>query len=208
MKIIHVALLVCLAASLLGFAFAQQSNPVQTSAVPASIQNEPVPVPPASEKALSYYNSGNILWVIEILWGMLIPALFLFTGFSAKMRDWAQKIGKKWFFVVGIYFIIFTVISTLIDLPLSYYTEFVREHAYDLSNQTFGKWAGDTLKSLIVGCIFGFLFIWIPYLLLKKAPKRWWLYVGLGTVPFMFLIMLVEPIWIEPLFNDFGPYEK
>ena len=178
---------------------AQQNTPAQSNAAAVSAQNEPVPVPPASEKALSYYHSGNILWFVEILWGMLIPALFLFTGFSAKMRDWAQKIGKKWFFIVGIYFIIFTIISTLIDLPLSYYTEFVRQHAYDLSNQTFGKWAGDTLKSLIVGCIFGFLFVWIPYLLLKKAPKRWWLYVGLGTVPFMFLIMLVEPIWVEPL---------
>jgi Zn-dependent protease with chaperone function len=205
MKKIHLALLVCLTALLVGFAFAQQNIPGQNSAAPVSVQNEPVPVPPASDKALSYYHSGNVLWFVEIIWGMLIPALFLFTGFSAKIRNWAQRIGKKWFFVVGIYFIIFTAISTLLDLPLSYYTEFVRQHAYDLSNQTFGKWVGDSFKSLVVGCIFGFCIVWIPYVLLKKAPKRWWLYVGLGTVPFMFLIMLVEPIWIEPLFNDFGP---
>jgi len=24
----------------------------------------------------------------------------------------------------------------------------------------------------------------------------------------MFLIMLVEPIWVEPLFNDFGPMKN
>ena len=208
MKKFRVVLFVCLAASPVGFAFTQQNNPDQSITAPASVQNEPVPVPPASDKALSYYHSGNILWFVEILWGMLIPALFLFTGFSAKIRNWAQKIGKKWFFVVGIYFIIFTIISTLIDLPLSYYTEFIRQHAYDLSNQTFGKWAGDTLKSLMVGSVFGFCIVWIPYWLLKKAPKRWWLYVGLGTVPFMFLIMLVEPIWVEPLFNDFGPMKN
>ena len=208
MKKFRVVLFVCLAASPVGFAFAQQNNPDQSITAPASVQSEPVPVPPASDKALSYYHSGNILWFVEILWGMLIPALFLFTGFSAKIRNRAQKIGKKWFFVVGIYFIIFTIISTLIDLPLSYYTEFIRQHAYDLSNQTFGKWAGDTLKSLMVGSVFGFCIVWIPYWLLKKAPKRWWLYVGLGTVPFMFLIMLVEPIWVEPLFNDFGPMKN
>jgi Zn-dependent protease with chaperone function len=60
----------------------------------------------------------------------------------------------------------------------------------------------------MVGSVFGFCIVWIPYWLLKKAPKRWWLYVGLGTVPFMFLIMLVEPIWVEPLFNDFGPMKN
>jgi Zn-dependent protease with chaperone function len=195
----------CLTASLFVCADAQQNVPAQEKTAAVSVQSAPVPVPPASEQALSYYHSGNILWLFEILWGILIPALFLFTGFSATIRNWAEKISRKWFFVVGIYFILFTVLTTIIDLPLSYYTEFVRQHAYGLSNQTFGKWAGDSLKSLMVGCIFGFLIVWIPYLLLKKAPKRWWLYFGMGMFPFMFLILLIEPIWVEPLFNDFGP---
>jgi len=30
----------------------------------------------------------------------------------------------------------------------------------------------------------------------------------IGNCPFMFLIMLVEPIWVEPLFNDFGPMKN
>jgi Zn-dependent protease with chaperone function len=171
----------------------------------ATEQNGPVSVPAASERAMNYYNSGNILWIADILWGMLIPALFLFTGFSARIRNWAQKLGKKWFFEVGIYFILFSIITFAIDLPLSYYEEFVRQHAYNLSNQTSAKWLGDSFKSLIVGSVIGFLFLWIPYLLLKKSPRRWWLYVGILTVPFLFLSLLVTPIWIEPLFNDFGP---
>jgi Zn-dependent protease with chaperone function len=136
---------------------------------------------------------------------MVIPALFLFTGFSAKIRNWAQKIGKKWFWIIGIYFVFFSLITFVIDLPLSYYEEFVRQHAYNLSNQTFGKWLGDSLKSLMVGIIIGFLFLWLPYLALKKSPKRWWLFVGIGTVPFLFLTLLISPIWIDPLFNDYGP---
>jgi hypothetical protein len=73
---------------------------------PAAPEEEaPVPVPPPSDKALSYYRSGNVLWVVDLVWGLLIPALFLFTGFSARIRTWAQKLGRKWFFVVGIYFV-------------------------------------------------------------------------------------------------------
>lgn len=165
----------------------------------------PVPVPVPSEKAMDYYNSGNVLWVIQTLWGMLIPALFLFTGFSAKIRSWAQRLGKKWFFTIALYFIFFSIISFVIDLPLSYYTEFVRQHAYDLSNQTLDKWIGDSIKSLLVGTIIGVLFLWLPYLALKKSPTRWWLYVGIGTIPFLFLFIIIAPIWISPLFNDFGP---
>ena len=47
----------------------------------------PVPVPEPSEKALRYYRSGNVLWAIATLWGLLVPLLLLFTGLSARMRD-------------------------------------------------------------------------------------------------------------------------
>jgi Zn-dependent protease with chaperone function len=168
----------------------------------------PVPVPEPSEKALSYYRSGILLWVVNVIWGLLIPALFLFTGFSARIRDWARRIGRWWFFVIGVYFAIFLFINFAIDLPLSYYQGYVRQHAYGLSNQTFGKWFGDEIKGLLLGVVAGFLFLWIPYLLLKKSPRRWWLYTGLLAIPFLILVTLVEPVWIDPLFNKFGPMKN
>lgn len=177
----------------------------QDSAALAEEDPLPVAVPEPNEKAMSYYRSGNVLWFVNLFWGLLIPALFLFTGFSARIRDWAQKLGRKWFFVIGIYFIIFSTINFVIDFPLSYYQGFVREHAYELSNQTFGKWFGDSLKGLMVFSIIGVLFLWIPYILLKKSPQRWWLYTGLLATPFLFFFMLIRPIWIDPLLNDFGP---
>jgi len=175
------------------------------SAAAQSDSNAPVPVPAPSEKAMRYYHSGNVLWFVNLFWSLLIPALFLFTGFSAKIRDWAQRLGRKWFFVIGLYLIIFTIINFLIDFPLSYYQGFVRQHSYELSNQTFGKWFGDEIKSLVVGLVGGVLFLWVPYLLLKKSPKRWWLYTSILAVPFLFFFILISPIWISPLFNKFGP---
>src|SRR5215831_11748308 len=186
----------------------------QPAATPDSQQTSaqsptaPVPVPEPSEKALSYYRSGIVLWVVNVLWGLLIPALFLFTGFSARIRDWAKSIGRWWFFVIGLYFAIFMIINFVIDLPLSYYQGFVRQHAYGLSNQTLGKWFGDEIKGLLIGIVVGFLFLWVPYVLLKKSPRRWWFYLGLLAIPFLFLVILVQPIWIDPLFNKFGPMKN
>jgi Zn-dependent protease with chaperone function len=171
----------------------------------AQSSTAPVPVPEPSEKAVSYYRSGVLLWIVNVVWGLLIPALFLFTGFSARIRDWAKRIGRWWYFIIGVYFAIFLIINFAIDLPLSYYQGYVRQHAYGLSNQTLGKWFGDEIKGLLIGIVFGFLFLWIPYLLLKKSPRRWWLYTGLLAIPFLVLIILVQPVWIDPLFNKFGP---
>jgi Zn-dependent protease with chaperone function len=190
-------------------AFARQPTPTPDSQqTSAQSSTAPVPVPEPSEKALSYYRSGIVLSVVTVLWGLLIPALFLFTGFSARIRDWAKSIGKSWFLVIGIYFAIFLIINFAIDLPLSYYQGYVRQHAYGLSNQTLGKWFRDELIGLGLGIVIGFLFLWIPYLLIKKSPRRWWLYAGLLAVPFLFFSILIQPVWIDPLYNQFGPMKN
>jgi len=49
-----------------------------------------VAVPEPSQETLDYYRSGNVLWVIATLWGLLVPAAILFSGFSARLRDWAR----------------------------------------------------------------------------------------------------------------------
>ena len=123
------------------------------------------------------------------------------------MRDWAGAIGRKWFFLVAVYWVIFTVASTLIDLPRVYYESFVRQHAYGLSNQTIGKWASDQFANLAVTLVIGGLVLWVPYLLLRKSPTRWWLYTSALAVPFIITIVLVQPLWIDPLFNRFGPMQ-
>ena len=165
----------------------------------------PVSVPAPSEKAMRYYRSGNVLWWINLAVSILIPILFLWTGFSARLRGWATGLGKKWFLALGVYLVAFNVLNYLLNLPLSYYQGFVRQHAYDLSNQTLGKWFGDSIKGLVVGIIIAVLVTWVPYLLIRKSPRRWWLYTGLAVVPFFFLINMIAPIWIAPLFNEFGP---
>ena len=54
----------------------------------------------------------------------------------------------------------------------------------------------------------GALFLWVPYLLLRKSPRRWWLYTAMAAVPFLCLTLLIAPVWIDPLFNTFGPMKN
>lgn len=178
----------------------------QAPAAAASLSTA-VPVPQPSPKAVEYYKTGNWLWIADTLWGFLIPALILFTGFSATMRNWAKKVGKYWYFTLLLYFVLFSVVMFVINFPLDYYESFVRPHGYGLSSQAFGKWFGDDIKGLLIGLVMGALFLWIPYLLLKRATKRWWLYTWLVSIPVMIFLMVVQPIWIAPMFNKFGPMQ-
>lgn len=166
---------------------------------------QPVPVPQPSEKALRYYRGGNVLWFIGTAWSLAELALLLFTGFSARLRDVARRIGRNGFFTTALYGILFTLVTFVLDLPLAWYAGYVREHAYGLSGQTAAKWWSDQLISLALGCAFLALTLWFPYLLLRKSPRRWWLYTGLASIPLLAFLLFITPLWIEPLFNKFGP---
>jgi Zn-dependent protease with chaperone function len=190
----------------------RESTSVHVADAPGAVVVEdeltPVEVPQPSEKAMRYYRSGMWLWALSDVWVLLLPAIIAFSGFSARLRDLARRLGRWWFFTIGLYVVFYLAIVYVIDLPLAFYLGFVRQHVYGLSNQTLAKWTSDSLIRLGVEMAVGFAVAWVPYLLLARSPRRWWLYTTLLSVPFLFATVLVKPIWIDPLFNKFGPMKN
>jgi len=164
-----------------------------------------VPVPPPSPKAVRHYESGIRLWFVARAWGLAVPALILFSGFSSRLRTLATRIGGPWIVGIAAYGVLFLSVDFLLNLPLRYYSGFVRPHEYGLSHQPIGRWLGDAFKGLAVEMVGAILFLWIPYRIMIWSPRRWWVYVGLLTLPFAAFSALIAPIVIDPLFNDFGP---
>ena len=78
-------------------------TPATRPAPPPVSEAEPVAVPPATPTALRYYTSGNRLWVLDQVVSIVLLAVILFSGLSAKLRTWARRIGRNWFFTIVLY---------------------------------------------------------------------------------------------------------
>jgi STE24 endopeptidase len=104
--------------------------------------------------------------------------------------------------------VLFTVLVSILTLPLSHYTGYIRQHEYGLSNQSLGAWAGDWIKGVALGGMGLAAVLWIPYLLLRRNPRRWWLYAGIASLPLTALLLVITPVWVDPLFNDYEPMEN
>lgn len=166
----------------------------------------PVMVPQASPKAMAYFWSRIEYNAAGFVLNLAFCAALLFSGLSARLRHWAARIGRDhWFVVVTLYFLLFALLSFAVEFPLSYLRDFANEHAYGLTRQAFGAWLTDKGKGLLVTLLIGALVVWIPFLLLAKSPRRWWLYTSAAAIPLMCLMLLLGPLWIAPLFNKFGP---
>jgi STE24 endopeptidase len=100
-----------------------------------------------------------------------------------------------------------TILSFLSSLPLSYYSGYVVEHRYDLSNQTRRSWLFDHLKGLGVGIVLGLPIIQGVYWIIRRYPRRWWAILSGLTIPFTAVLVNLAPVLILPLFNKYEPLE-
>lgn len=164
---------------------------------------------PADQKARSdaYFEGGY--WLI--LWDFLVSAavylLLLVTGWSARMRDVAERVTRFTPLRTALYWVQFLIVTSVLAFPLTVYAGFVREHAYGLATQGFGSWFGDQLKGLGVGVVFGGLFAMAIYGVLRRAPRTWWIWGSVVTVLFQMLGALLAPVYIFPLFNTYKKLE-
>lgn len=166
----------------------------------------PVTVPAPSDKAVRYHRSGTVIWAVEQVLGLALPAALLFSGLSAALRTAAVRLtGNHFYPTLVIYFALLSLLLSIVQLPLTYYVGYARERAYGLSDQRLGKWAADQMKGFVVGLVVAAAVLWVPYRLLAASPARWWLWTGALSLPFFVLVLLVTPVFIAPLFNKFGP---
>jgi len=172
----------------------------------AQVDQVEVPVPVPGEKALRFHRTGNVLFAAATLWALALPFGAAFSGFGATLRNAVGRLARgHWLATVTLYGAAWSALVALANLPLAYYAGFVRQHAYGLSTQTLAKWTSDEATGIALSCVLTALVVWIPYLLIRRSPKRWWLWTGLASLPLTALLLVIAPIWIDPLFNRFGP---
>jgi STE24 endopeptidase len=159
------------------------------------------------QRALSdaYFEGGYWLKLWSLLYGLGVMAILLCTGLSRRMRDLAERVGGKPWLSVAIYAALFIVATSVLELPLSIYQGFVRQHQYGLSNLTFPAWLREALLGLAVTLVIGPLVLSILYSGVRRTGRRWWVWVTGFAFVYTLLLNLIYPVFIAPLFNDYKP---
>ncbi len=158
---------------------------------------------PARAKSDAYFEGGYwlILWNAAV--AVLVYGALLASGFSARMRDLAERRVRRTWLVPGLYGVLFTLVSFLLFLPWTIYTGFVREAQYDLMSQTFGAWLIDQLKMLGVSLVVNALLFTAIYAVIRRFRRGWWAVGTAVVVGFLTIGLLLGPVFIEPLFNRY-----
>ena len=108
-----------------------------TSAISATEHFDPVAatnaylakVPPDKKaKSDAYFEGGYWLILWDFLASSFVFILLLATGWSARMRDWAERVTRFKPIHTFIYSAEFLVFISVLTFPLGVYEGFIREH--------------------------------------------------------------------------------
>jgi STE24 endopeptidase len=148
----------------------------------------------------------EILIFVGTAWSLGVLLLLLATRWSARMRDAMARITTKQFLVAMLYIALLTIVTTLMELPLAYYSGFMVPHQFDLSDQSLGSWLADLGKGLAVNLILSAIFGALALLAMRRI-RRWWLVLWACSVPLIVLLVVVQPVILDPIFNKFEPLQ-
>lgn len=184
------------------FYFADTSLPFEyegSKADPATFLN-------ARELMLSeeYSKIRNLLFFLSTPFEWLFYLFILLFGLSSAFKKWAGQSSKYKIVQTAIYAIWLTFFAFIATFPLSYIS-YSLSKSYNISTQTFPSWMKDELIDFWINFGTMFIIVAVVYWLMKKSAKRWWLYAWLLSVPFTLFIMFLQPVVIDPLYNDFYP---
>jgi Zn-dependent protease with chaperone function len=155
----------------------------------------------------AYWRTQVFLAFVSPLVSIGVALLVLFTGLSARLRDIAATLSSSRWLQLLVFFTLYTLIVYVVTFPLDWYEGYALEHQYGLSTQTFAAWIADEGKELLVGVVLLAVvpILWLAYRRIEKSPRRWWLWFAVATLPLVLAVALIEPVVIDPLFNQFTP---
>ncbi len=133
--------------------------------------------------------------------------MILLMAFSKKLRDKAKAVFKKSFWQLGYYYLIFSILVTLLYLPLNLFF-FYLSHQYGLTSQSLLSAAGDMGISFLLDIVLAVPLLWLFYSVVKKFPKKWWLITWGASIPLTIIALFLIPVLIMPLYNEYKPLEN
>lgn len=157
-----------------------------------------------TDEMIRHSRIRDILYFTGEVYAIVVLLLVLATRLSSRLRDIAARLARWPLVVAMIYFALLSTVTALLELPLSYYSGFVVPHQFALTHQTLGEWSIEFAKAFVVDIAIGAPIVALVFFAIRRY-RRWWVPVWLGTLPISIIGVVIWPLFIDPLFNDFVP---
>lgn len=158
-----------------------------------------------STKARQYSRIKTQLLIIQLLLTAAFLVIFLVSGGSLLLRNLIAGWSGNFYLQVGLYLVAFSGIYYLLFVGLDFYSGFLLEHKFSLSNQPLFGWLKKSIKKGVLSLLLLLVAGEVLYFLLRCFPNYWWLLTTAVWMLFVIVLGKIVPVLIIPLFYKCTP---
>ncbi len=163
------------------------------TAVPAELEATPPDVKRYQRQKLQ---ASVVAVALSLLW-LAFLALVLGPALGEQYTAWFGN--NPWLRLLASAAVLGASLE-LLTLPIEFWSGFVLEHRYHLSNQSLAGWVWKRLKSYVLGAALGLALLYGLYAVLWRTGPWWWLWATAGWLVVTLLLGRLLPTLILPLF--------
>ena len=157
--------------------------------------------------AVAYRHEGYWLYFITLVYTLLVLWALVQMRIAPRLRTWVEGRSSRPWVQLLLYAPMLLLIFGALLLPTDTYGQW-HSRRFGMSVQSWCAWFWDWTGAEIATVLGGTLVIGLLYFILRRSPRRWWFYVWLAGIPLAVLVVFIQPIAIDPLFNTFKPPGK
>ncbi|MBS0361628.1 MAG: M48 family metalloprotease [Proteobacteria bacterium] len=161
--------------------------------------------PEVHAKATAYTQGGHWVLLWTTLVSILVSWLVLKSGVLVRLRGGIEAERPRPWLAVLVVVAVDTVLEGLLGVPWDAYARWWREKQYGFTNRAFGGWLGEHLLQLTIAAVGAVIVFSLLYWLIRRFPKTFWLWAGVGMTVVGIVFFILELFLIEPLFNTYKP---
>ncbi len=162
------------------------------------------------DKATRYNRLKRRAAVCSVVWNVALLAGLVLTRSSGALTDAASAIvpSSHPALAVAAYVALLSIVNEIGALPIAFYSGFLVEQRYGLSNEGLSAWIADEAKSFGLGLPLGIGAATLLYAFIRLSPDGWWLPAGAAFALLVVGLANIAPVLLLPLFYRVKPLDR
>ncbi|HET7626491.1 MAG TPA: M48 family metallopeptidase [Verrucomicrobiae bacterium] len=156
-------------------------------------------------KSVEYTLAKSRFGQITDSYGAVVLLLFLFSGVLPWFFGiFSRALGfSAW--AMAAYLVVVIIAMSLPGMPFDWHEQFRLEQKFGFNTTTQKTWWLDRIKGFLLGLALGYPLLVLILKLVEWTGAFWWLWAWGALLAFQFLLLVLAPVLIMPLFNKFTP---
>ncbi|MBI2675596.1 MAG: M48 family metallopeptidase [Candidatus Aenigmarchaeota archaeon] len=143
--------------------------------------------------------------IISDILSIAVLAIIFYSGAAYYLAFFAMQLSGAYFLQALVMGFLLTTVLNICRLPLGFYSGYIIEHRYGLSNQSFAEWVRDYGKGIFLGYLIFLPIISIVYFLISSFAE-WWIYASVFSLAIYLFLDFIYPVVIFPFFYKTRAY--